>query len=375
MLKRLLWILGGMTAGILLTAGVASALAGSARPSGAPAGHNVFDASTGTPGAPPAGSIRGRAWEHNGAFGRVTSVKGNTITLTTRNNQTVTVTVSSATTYQEAGVKASLSDVHTGSMIAVQGTSTGSSSYNATAIVILAPHVGGTVTSVGSSSITIKGFNGSTQTILVDSGTTYSEAGQSASLHDVTTGTRIEAEGTTSSSGQLKATVVNIELPRVAGTVTKITGSSFTISPLSGRFGAATNAPTAITTSSATKYMEPGSTSANALSIKVGSTIVAEGTLSADGKTLLARRIAILPAGVSGHGGFFGHGRFNGPPGGFFGQGRFFGPRQFVGPSGGFFHPGNDGSFFDHRGPGAFSPGGSSHAPVTSPFSGGSSNA
>jgi hypothetical protein len=107
----------------------------------------------------------------------------------------------------------------------------------------------------------------------------------------------------------------------------------------------------------------------------VGSAIVAEGKLSADGKTLQAVRIAILPAGATGRGGFFGHGRFNGPPGGFFGQGEFFGPRQFVGPSGGFFHQGNGSGFFDHGSPGTVSPGGSNTAPVTNLFSGNSANA
>jgi hypothetical protein len=385
MLKRLFWIIGGMTAGILLTAGVASALAGSVHTSGAPSGHNVFDANTTTPGSPPAGTRDHGGWSHNGVFGRVTTVKGNTITLMTRNNQTVTVTVSSGTTYEEAGAKAALSDVHTGSALIVQGTSTGTSSYNATAIMIVAPSVGGRVTGVGSSSITVKTFSGSSQTILVDGSTKYSEAGQAGSLHDVTMGTRIEAEGTTTSGGQLRASVVNIQLPRVAGTVSKVSGATITISPLTGRFGAwagapasgtpANSGPTTVTTSSSTKYFESGTSSANASSIKVGSTIVAEGTLSADGKTLQAQRLTILPAGVTGRGGFFGHGRFNGPPGGFFGQGRSWGRSQFVGPSGAFFNHSNNGSFFDHGTSGTFSPGGTNNAPVTNPFSGNGANA
>src|SRR5207249_2527205 len=58
-------------------------------------------------------------------FGRgltVTGVSGNTITATGRGGQTVTVQVSATTAYTEAGASASLSDIKTGSVIAVQGS-------------------------------------------------------------------------------------------------------------------------------------------------------------------------------------------------------------------------------------------------------------
>jgi hypothetical protein len=88
---------GGTIAGAATTSGTApspSAPSGS-RPSG---------------GSPPA------------AMGKVTAIGTDSFTLTTRGSATVTVTVSSATTYQDKSASGTLADVKVGDQVAVFGT-------------------------------------------------------------------------------------------------------------------------------------------------------------------------------------------------------------------------------------------------------------
>ena len=76
---------------------------------GGPGGHDGFG------GTPPA------------AVGTVASVGTNSFTLTTRSGTTVTVDVSSTTTYRDVGVtSASIADVKVGNKVAVFGTESGS---------------------------------------------------------------------------------------------------------------------------------------------------------------------------------------------------------------------------------------------------------
>ena len=270
----------------------------------------------------PGGGVGGR---HGGGL-TVTGVSGNTITATGRRGQTITVQVSSTTAYTEAGTTASLSDVKTGSVIAVQGTeaSTGTT-INATAVVIVLPQVAGVVTNVSGGTLTLTSFDGTAHTVTVSGSTRYQKAGASAALSDVSSGTAIVAEGTLGSDGTLAALRVTIQVPRLGGQVTAVNGTSYTVS---GRFG--TSYTVAATTS--TTYVNADGTTASASAVKVGSSIMAEGSLSSDGKTLTALRITVLPSGM-GHG-FGGHGGFGGP-GGSNGFGGFDGPSGAAGtPSG-----------------------------------------
>ncbi|MDQ2830965.1 MAG: DUF5666 domain-containing protein [Chloroflexota bacterium] len=186
----------------------------------------------------------------------VTAVNGDTITATGR-AITETVQVSSTTVYTEAGSPASLSDVTVGSRIQARGTSSGTNSINATAIIIQLPAVNGVVTAVNGDSLTVtrmgpRGGRGprgaaattpgttgtttataptTTTTVLVTSSTTYALGGRpastsststatSASLSSITVGTRINAEGTLGSDGVLTARRIQIAPARAAATGT-----------------------------------------------------------------------------------------------------------------------------------------------------------
>jgi hypothetical protein len=242
-------------------------------------------------------------------FGRVlavTGVSGNTITATGRGGQSVTVQVSAATTYTEAGASASLAAIHPGSLIAVRGSraDTSATTINATRVAILLSRVAGVVTNVTGNTITLTGFDGASHTVNVTGQTRYQKAGASAALSDVTSGTAIVAAGTLDSNGTLTGVRVLIRVPRIGGEVTAVNGSSYTVT---ARFGATYT----VNPTSSTTYTNPNGTATSASAVKVGTYIAAEGTLSADGKTLTAQRILVVPAGR----GFGRHGFGGGGPG------------------------------------------------------------
>jgi hypothetical protein len=122
----------------------------------------------------------------------VTAVSGNTIPARGRNGQTVTVQVSATTTYSRAGATASLADITAGSVIAVQGSRTGST-INATSITIVLPHVDGRVTAVN--------------------GTSYTVTDRSATYTAATTGSTIyvNAGGTSAAASTVKVGVSIVE--------------------------------------------------------------------------------------------------------------------------------------------------------------------
>jgi Domain of unknown function (DUF5666) len=254
------------------------------------------------------GGRRGHA-----GFGRVLAVTGvseNTITATGRRRQAVTVQVSATTTYTQAGASASLADIHPGSIIAVRGSVAGTSAtaINATAITVLLPRVAGVVTNVSGNTITLTGFNGASHTVSVTGQTRYQKAGASAALSDVTTGTAIVAEGTLDSSGTLTAVRVLIRVPRIGGEVTAVNGSSYTVT---ARFGTTYT----VNATSSTTYVNRDGTATSASAVKVGTYIAAEGTLSADRKSLTAQRILVVPASTGRGFGFHRHGFDRGGPG------------------------------------------------------------
>lgn len=226
------------------------------------------------------------------AAGRVSAIHGDSLTVTGPGGQTWTINVSSGTTYREERATTTLSDVHVGSMIAVRGTTSGTT-VAAIDVAIFMPRSGGIVSAINGQTITVTRFGGSANTITVSESTTYRRADQTASFSDIKRGSEIFAEGTRSGT-TLQATAVQIVPPHAAGTVTAMKGDTITILPLAGRMDVTGAGPTAIITSGSTTYRAPGGVTAT---VKTGDTILAEGTLSTDGKTLQAQRVFVLPAG------------------------------------------------------------------------------
>jgi hypothetical protein len=106
---------------------------------------------------------------------------------------------------------------------------TSATTINATRVAILLSREAGVVTNVSGTTLTLTGFDGASHTVSVTDQTRYQKAGASAALSDVTTGTAIVAAGTLDSSGTLTAVRVLIRVPTIRGEVTGVSGSSYTV--------------------------------------------------------------------------------------------------------------------------------------------------
>lgn len=140
----------------------------------------------------------------------------------------------------------------------------------------VAPTASGTVTAVGSNSVTISQPNGSTRTLTLTGSTTYTMGGATAAQSALVVGARIVARGTVDSSGSFTATAVNIQPAQVLGTVASKTSSTIVVTTGAGK-------TVTVNVSSSTKYSVRGVASATLDSVAVGYTIQAQGTLNADG--------------------------------------------------------------------------------------------
>jgi len=121
--------IGAMTLGLLLGgAGVASATSTSTSP---PAG-----------GSQPHGGPGGAAGGRPTASGKVTAVGTDSFTITTSSGATVTVDVSSATTYKDKGSSTTFAAVKVGEQVGVTGTES-SGTVTATSVMVGLPAGGG----------------------------------------------------------------------------------------------------------------------------------------------------------------------------------------------------------------------------------------
>ena len=294
-------LIGSLAAGALtLSQGGSSTVANASASSGVVASQAASTAQS-TPVAGAKHGFRGGSGagfgDMGGRFGgglTVSGVSGDTITATGRGNQTITITVTSATKYTEAGAAATIADIVNGTKIAVQGSHSTATAESAASIEILLPTEGGIVTAVSGSTLTIKGYDGSSHVVTLSASTRYQKDGQSASESDISAGFSIMAEGTTAADGSLNATLVNIQTPRLMGQVTAVNDGTYTITGRMGSTGSET-----VATSSSTVYVNASGATVQASTIIAGIRIIAEGTLSADGTTLTATRITVLPAGTA----------------------------------------------------------------------------
>jgi hypothetical protein len=179
------------------------------------------------------------------------------------------------------------------------------------------PQAVGKVTAVAGSTITITPDShiGMVTTINVSSSTKYeSGPNQSSSLSAVKVGAFIGAEGTVSSDG-LTLTATSVQLfdshrpmgpggpggpgalgPHADGKVTAVNGSTITIAADADTHPGAADEYTKVTTitvSSSTKYESGPGRTTSLSSVKVGSFILATGTVSSDGTTLTATRVIV----------------------------------------------------------------------------------
>ena len=147
---------------------------------------------------------------HGFMFGgiTVTAINGNDLSLETEDGWTRTITVDDGTTYSKSGDDIALGDLAVGDKIAFRQTLEDDGSWTIDAIAVILPHVGGEVTAVDGSTITVEGRDGETATITVNGDTEYQVNADAATLADVEVGMVLIAEGTDNGDGSITATKV-----------------------------------------------------------------------------------------------------------------------------------------------------------------------
>ncbi|MGH2501129.1 MAG: DUF5666 domain-containing protein [Ktedonobacterales bacterium] len=322
--RRRWLLLGGGAAALLMALAMAVAF-GTGTLSAQAAGLQTTLASFGganhthTNGGPGGGPVGGPHMGPGRGALTVSGVSGQTITAERPDGTSVTITVSSSTTYTRAGKTVSLSAISAGETIQVMGQRKSDASIKATRVDIVLPHADGQVASISGSTITIKDHQGATQVIHTSASTTVQRAGKSASLSDIATGAQISAVGTKNSDGSLNAEAISIILPGAGGEIKSVAGSTITVTNLR-----TTRATATIHVTASTQYVTvamgsngPTQSASSFSALKAGVFISAVGTKNSDG-SLTAVVVTMLPNAPAGHGGppMGGPGDHDGPPNG-----------------------------------------------------------
>ncbi len=131
------------------------------------------------------------------AFGKVAKISGSQLTVSGPGGLDVTVNTSPSTKYKEVGHSASASDVRVGTVVLATGTlSTGHNEIDAGTIQIVPATVAGQVTGVSGTSIKIRSFDGTIETVRTGSSTIFRKPGGKATIAAVAKGDFVEAFGT-----------------------------------------------------------------------------------------------------------------------------------------------------------------------------------
>lgn len=138
----------------------------------------------------------------------ITAISGSSISLETADGWERTIVVDSGTTYSESGDAIVLSELAVGDQVHFKQTLEDDGTFSIDAIAVIPPHVGGTVTAISGSTITVEQRDGSSATVKVTGETTYRVSGDDSALTDVEVGMFLVAEGTENSDGSLTATAV-----------------------------------------------------------------------------------------------------------------------------------------------------------------------
>jgi len=139
----------------------------------------------------------------------ITAISGNDLSLETADGWTRTITVDSGTTYSKAGATIGLGDLKVGDQVGFRQTRETDGSFTIDSIKVVLPRLGGEVTAISGTTITVTQRDGTTATIKVSDDTTYTVNGNGAALSDVKVGMFLNAEGTLNSDGSLAAANVH----------------------------------------------------------------------------------------------------------------------------------------------------------------------
>jgi hypothetical protein len=159
--------------------------------------------------------FRGLAGFHRGqGLGRdirITAIAGTRISLETVDGWTRTIEAGPDTKIHKNGTEATVGDLAVGDQVSLRQRRNDDGSFTVTALVVPQPMLGGVVSAVTSSRITVTQRDGSSATIHVGSDTTFkARRGAQVGLGDVKVGDVVIAVGTLRADGSLDATGVHV---------------------------------------------------------------------------------------------------------------------------------------------------------------------
>ena len=233
-------------------------------------------------------------WD-NGLGGVVTAVTLTSGTLTSvtvlaHDGTSTTFAVTGTTTFAEGSTTVPATDLVVGSHVDIQVTT--ALPTTAAAIKIKVKHarpikLGGLVTAVTLTSgtltsVTVKGWSGTSSTFTITATTTFTEDGATAPATDLVVGDFADIE--VLSSAMTTATSINIELAKFGGVVTMVSGDTITIT---GHKGVTQTIVVGTTT-----YTKDGAPAA-LTDVMVGDLISAQGTIGSTATTLDATSVTI----------------------------------------------------------------------------------
>ncbi len=166
----------------------------------------------GNPPGPRGGPGAGPLWQAPRLKGEIISIAATSFTMTGPNGRDVTVEVDATTSY--IGSLTAFSDLHVGNEVGVAGRRSGEGALLARVIIDvdslpLGIPVGGEVTAVTSTKLTIEMRDGLTFSFTIDSGTDYlSRDNAATTIADVKVGDKVGVVFDQSSSGTLTANLI-----------------------------------------------------------------------------------------------------------------------------------------------------------------------
>lgn len=221
--------------------------------------------------------------------GRITiaAISGSTLSLKGEDGWTGSVTIGSAVTLTKSDVAIAVSALKVGDEVKLKQTRSADGTFTVSGVKVVLPHVGGTITAIGASSLTIELKDGTSKTIGLTGDTIYRRLHADIAKDDLAVGDKIGAEGTVGSGGAFTASAVKVKVPHLKGEVSAKSGSSLTLTHKDGT-------TVTVALSGATVYLIPGDTTPTLAEITVGMRVDAAGTIDASG-TLHALEVKAKP--------------------------------------------------------------------------------
>lgn len=150
----------------------------------------------------------GRGFGHMFGGITVTAISGSSISLATEDGWTRTITVDADTEFTKGGDAITLADLAVGDQVGFRQTLEDDGTWTIDSIAVILPHVGGEVTAVSGSTITVDQRDGTSATITVNAATDYQVNGEDAALADIEVGMFLVAQGTENADGSITASDV-----------------------------------------------------------------------------------------------------------------------------------------------------------------------